>query len=70
MIMTMLTTLSAIVVTGLLAEGKNGGTGPLSALLPASAVIVIGDIRAWLGFLIMWLAGSRGRRIIRKSASS
>jgi cytochrome b len=28
MIMTMLTTLSAIVVTGLLAEGKTGGTGP------------------------------------------
>jgi cytochrome b len=57
MIMAMLTTLSAIVVTGLLAEGKTGGTGPLSALLPGDAVVVVGDIHAWLGFVIIWLAG-------------
>ena len=56
MIMTMLATLSVIVVTGLLAEGKTGGAGPLSALLPRSSVLVLGDIHAWLGFLIMWLA--------------
>jgi len=57
MIMTLLATLSAIVLTGLLAEGKTGGAGPLSALLPASVAAVVGDIHAWLGDLIMWLVG-------------
>ena len=57
MIVTMLATLSVIVVTGLLAEGRTGGAGQFSALLSAGAVAVIGDIHAWLGFLIIWLAG-------------
>ncbi len=57
MIVTMLTVLSTIVLSGLLAEGKTGGAGPLSALLPVGTVAVLGDIHAWLGFLIIWLVG-------------
>ena len=57
MIVTMLAVLSVIVITGLLAEGRTGGTGQFSALLPADAVAIIGDLHAWLGFLIIWLAG-------------
>lgn len=57
MIMTMLVTLSAIVLTGLLAESRTGGAGRLSGLLSPATVVVLGDIHAWLGFLIMWLAG-------------
>ena len=57
MIVTMLATLSAIVLSGLLAEGKTGGAGPLSALLSVGTVAVLGDIHAWLGFLIIWLVG-------------
>ena len=57
MIMTMLVTLVAIVVTGLLVEGRTGGAGRLSGLLPSGAVAGVGGIHAWLGFLIMWLAG-------------
>ena len=57
MIMTMLATLSVIVVTGLLAESRTGGAGQLSGLLSPGAVVVMGDIHAWLGFFIMWLAG-------------
>jgi cytochrome b len=56
MILTMLAILSAIVVTGLFAEGKTGGAGRLSALLPRDSVVLLGDIHAWLGFVIMWLA--------------
>ncbi len=57
MIVLLLSTLSLIVLTGLLAEGRTGGKGPLSDLLSNSAIAVIGDTHAWLGFLIMWLAG-------------
>ena len=57
MIVTMLAVLSVIVITGLLAEGRTGGTGQFSALLPIDAVAIIGDLHAWLGFLIIWLAG-------------
>lgn len=57
MIMTLLATLSVIVLTGLLAEGRTGGRGPLSELFSTSAIAVLGDIHAWLGFVIMWLAG-------------
>jgi cytochrome b len=56
MIMTLLTTLSAIALSGLLAEAKTGGAGLLSALLPTEWVAVVGNIHAWLGFIIMWLA--------------
>ncbi len=57
MIVLLLGTLSLIVLTGLLAEGRTGGRGPSSDLLSISAIAVIGNIHAWLGFLIMWLAG-------------
>jgi cytochrome b len=57
MIMTMLATLSVIVVTGLLAESKTGGAGRLSGLLSHGSVVILGDIHAWLGFFIIWLAG-------------
>ena len=57
MIMLLLGTLSLIVLTGLLAEGKTGGSGPFSDLVSNGAIAIIGDIHAWLGFLIMWLAG-------------
>ena len=56
MIMTLLITLSAIVLRGLFAEARTGGTGLLSALLPAEAVALVGNIHAWLGFTVMWLA--------------
>jgi hypothetical protein len=56
MIMTLLITLSAIVLSGLLAEARTGGAGLLSASLPAEAVALVGNIHAWLGFIIMWLA--------------
>jgi len=57
MIMTLLLTLCAIVSTGLLAEGKTGGTGPLSTVLPPAVAAVIGSIHGWLGDLVMCLAG-------------
>jgi cytochrome b len=57
MIIALLATLSTIVLSGLLAEGKTGGSGPLSTLLPTNVVAVVGDAHSWLGFLIMWLAG-------------
>lgn len=57
MIAAMLATLSVLVVTGLLAEGKTGGVGRFSALPSTGAVAVIGDIHAWLGVFIIWLAG-------------
>ncbi len=57
MIMTMLAMLSTIVVTGLLAEGRTGGAGRLSGLLPVGLIPVVGDIHAWLGLLIIWLVG-------------
>ena len=57
MIMTLLTTLSFIVLTGLLAESRTGGSGALSQLLSTGAIAVLGDIHAWLGLVIMWLAG-------------
>ena len=56
MIMTLLITLFTIVLSGLLAEARTGGAGLLSALLPAEAVTLVGNIHAWLGFIIMWLA--------------
>lgn len=56
MIVTMLATLSAIVLTGLFAEGRTGGAGRLSALPPRDSVVLLGDVHAWLGFAIMWLA--------------
>ena len=40
MIMSLPATLSAIVLSGLLAEGKTGGSGPLSTLLPTNVVAV------------------------------
>ena len=55
MIMTLLVTLSVIALSGLLAEGRTGGAGLLSALLPAESVAVVGNIHAWFGFIIMWL---------------
>lgn len=57
MIVALLVTLSVVVLTGLVAEGRTGGAGQLSHALPASAVAIVGNIHAWLGFLIMWLAG-------------
>ena len=57
MIITMLATLATIVVTGLLAESKTGGAGRFSPLFSEDWVTLVGDIHAWLGFLIMWLAG-------------
>jgi len=56
-IMTMLATLSVLVVTGLLAESKTGGAGRLSGLLSHGSVAILGDIHAWLGLFIIWLAG-------------
>lgn len=56
MIMLMLITLSIIVLTGLLAEGKTGGAGALSALLPPAQAKLVGNLHAWLGFAIIWLA--------------
>jgi cytochrome b len=56
MIMTLLITLSTVVLSGLLAEARTGGAGLLSALLPSDTVAVVGNIHAWLGFVIMWLA--------------
>jgi cytochrome b len=56
MIMTLLITLSAIVLSGLLAEARTGGAGLLSALLPGETAAVVGSIHGWLGFIIMWLA--------------
>ena len=57
MIMTILATLCVIVVTGLLAESRTGGAGRLSGLLSPGSVVILGDIHAWLGFFIIWLAG-------------
>jgi cytochrome b len=57
MIMALLVTRCAIVLTGLLAEGKTGGTGPLSAVLPPAAASFVGGIHGWLGDLVMALAG-------------
>lgn len=67
MIITMLVTLSAIVLTGLLAEGRTGGAGRLSALLSPGIVMVVGNIHAWLGFLIMWLAGAHVAGVLLES---
>jgi cytochrome b len=55
MIVTLLATLFIISLSGLLAEGRTGGAGLLSALLPAESVAVVGNIHAWLGFTVMWL---------------
>jgi hypothetical protein len=57
MIITMLVTLVAIVVTGLLAESRTGGAGRFSPLFSADLVKLVGDVHAWLGLLIMWLVG-------------
>jgi hypothetical protein len=67
MILTMLTTLSAIVVTGLLAEGRTGGAGRFTALLSSGSVRMVGDIHAWLGFVIMWLAGAHSAGVLVES---
>jgi cytochrome b len=67
MIVTMLATLSVIVVTGLLAEARTGGAGQFSALLSAGTIAVIGDIHAWLGFLIIWLAGAHVAGVLVES---
>jgi cytochrome b len=67
MIMTLLATLSIVVLTGLLAQSKTGGSGPLSGLLSSGAVGVIGEIHAWLGFVIMWLAGAHVAGVILES---
>ena len=67
MIITLLSSLSVIVLTGLLAEGKTGGAGRLSTLLSADWAGVIGNIHAWLGFIIMWLAGAHVAGVLVES---
>ena len=67
MIISMLLTLSVIVVTGLLAEGRTGGAGQFSGLLSTGAVAVVGDIHAWLGFFIIWLAGAHVAGVLIES---
>lgn len=67
MIVALLTTSSVIVLTGLLTEGRTGGRGPLSDVLSSSAITALGDIHAWLGFLIMWLAGSHVAGVLFES---
>jgi cytochrome b len=57
MIMLMLATLVAIVLTGLLSQGVTGGTGPLTGVLPQSLVHPVGEIHELLGSFILWLAG-------------
>jgi hypothetical protein len=56
-----------IVVTGLLAEGRTGGAGRFSELLSRGAVAVVGDIHAWLGFFIIWLAGAHVAGVVFES---
>jgi cytochrome b len=67
MIVAMLATLSIIVVTGLLAEGRTGGAGRLSALLPRDSIALLGDLHAWLGFVIMWIAAAHVAGVLFES---
>ena len=57
MIVAILVTLALIVATGLLAQGKTGGTGPLTALMPSALIGPVGAIHQFLGTAILFLAG-------------
>jgi len=66
-ILLMLGTLAAIVLTGLLSEGKTGGGGILSGALPAGAVGLVGWVHGTLGFAIIWLAGAHVAGVLVES---
>ncbi|MFI5024514.1 MAG: cytochrome b/b6 domain-containing protein [Alphaproteobacteria bacterium] len=57
MIVLMLATLLAIVLTGLFAQGVTGGAGPLSGVLPTALVRPVGNLHQVLGNAILVLAG-------------
>lgn len=67
MIMLMLITLCALVLTGLLAEGKTGGAGALSTILSPARAKLVGNLHAWLGFAIIWLAAVHVAGVVTES---
>jgi cytochrome b len=67
MIMAMLATLALTVVTGLMAQGKTGGTGPITALIPIAAIAPIGAIHQFLGTAILYLAGLHVLGVVAES---
>jgi cytochrome b len=67
MIMLMLITLCALVLTGLLAEGKTGGAGALSTILSPAQAKLVGNLHAWLGFAIIWLAAVHVAGVVTES---
>jgi len=67
MIVAMLVALALIVITGLMAQGKTGGTGPLTALTPTAAIAQIGAIHQFLGTAILYLAGFHVLGVVAES---
>lgn len=67
MIVLMLATVALIVVTGLMAQGKAGGRGPLTALIPQAAVTPIGAVHKFLGTAILFLAGFHVLGVVAES---
>jgi len=66
-IVLILVTLALIIVTGLLSQGKTGGAGPLSWVLPTALVGTVGEIHQFLGNLILYLAGFHVLGVIAES---
>lgn len=67
MIVLMLVMLFLIVVTGLLAQDKTGGTGPLTGLIPRQFMYMIGDFHSFLGGAILVVAGVHVAGVIVES---
>jgi cytochrome b len=56
-IILMLANLLLIVVTGLMVQGKPGGSGPLTWVLPTSLIAPVGAVHQLLGNAILFIAG-------------
>jgi cytochrome b len=67
MILLLLATLAATVITGLLSEGSTGGAGRLSNALPTKAIPAVAWLHGTLGFAIIWLAGAHVAGVVVES---
>ena len=67
MILAMLAILALTTATGLMAQGKTGGTGPITALIPIAAIAPVGAIHQFLGTAILYLAGFHVLGVVAES---